>query len=72
MIDPTPRLRTPGIIAAELNEPLSRILYVLRTHGHLIKPIGRAGTLRLYDHAAVALVRDVLALRGRKEVASAG
>ena len=60
MTNDTPRLRTPGIIAAELNAPLSRVLYVLRTRGHTIKPIGRAGCLRLYDRAAVKMVRDTL------------
>lgn len=56
-----PQLRTPGVIAAELCEPLQRVLYVLRTQAHLIKPIGRAGCLRIYDRAAVDAVRDVLA-----------
>jgi hypothetical protein len=56
--DDTPRLRTPGVIAAELAEPLSRVLYVLRKLE--VKPIGRAGVLRLYDRAAVETVRDAL------------
>jgi hypothetical protein len=63
MANDVPRLRTPGIIAAELGVPLGRVLYILRTKGHLIKPIGRAGVLRLYDLAAVRMVRD--ALQGR-------
>jgi hypothetical protein len=54
----TPQLRTPGVIAAELDAPLSRVLYVLRSRR--IKPIGRAGVLRLYDRSAVDLVRDAL------------
>jgi hypothetical protein len=54
----TPQLRTPGVIAAELDAPLSRVLYVLRSRK--IKPIGRAGVLRLYDRSAVDLVRDAL------------
>jgi hypothetical protein len=53
-----PQLRTPGVIAAELGAPLSRILYVLRKCD--IKPIGRAGVLRLYDRAAVETVRNAL------------
>ena len=53
-----PQLRTPGVIAAELGAPLSRVLYILRTHN--IRPIGRAGTLRLYDSTAVARVRHEL------------
>jgi hypothetical protein len=59
-VSDTPQLRTPGVIAAELGAPLSRVLYVLRTRGHLIKPIGRAGCLRLYDRAAMGAVRDAL------------
>ncbi len=58
MSDDTPRLRTPGVIAAELAAPLSRVLYVLRTRG--VRPIGRAGVLRLYDREAVETVRVAL------------
>jgi hypothetical protein len=50
-----PQLRTPGVIAAELDQPIGRVLYVLRKLG--IRPIGRAGTLRLFDYSAVELVR---------------
>jgi hypothetical protein len=53
-----PQLRTSGVIATELDAPLSRVLYVLRTRD--IKPIGRAGVLRLYDRAAAEAVRDAL------------
>jgi hypothetical protein len=60
MANDTPQLRTPGVIAAELGAPLSRVLYVLRTRSHLIKPIGRAGILRLYDRTAVDTVRGIL------------
>ena len=42
MANNIPQLRTPGVMAAELDAPLSRVLYVLRTRSHLIKPIGRA------------------------------
>jgi hypothetical protein len=58
MTNDTPQLRTPGVIAAELDAPLSRVLYILRNRN--IKPIGRAGVLRLYDRAAVETVRDAL------------
>jgi len=54
-----PRLRTSGVIAAELCEPLHRVLYVLRTRSQ-VKPAARAGRLRLYDREAVAQVRYVL------------
>jgi hypothetical protein len=62
-----PQLRTPGVIANELGEPLTRVLYVLRTHSHAIKPIGRAGCLRLYDRRAVAAVREVLRSMSRRQ-----
>jgi hypothetical protein len=56
----TPQLRTPGVIADELGVPVSRVLYVLQKRSHEIKPIGRAGVLRLYDRTAVELVRNEL------------
>jgi hypothetical protein len=59
MSDPAPRLITPGVIAAELREPLHRVLNVLATRKH-IRPSARAGTLRLYDRQAVAMVRHEL------------
>jgi hypothetical protein len=69
-----PRLITPGVIAAELREPLHRVLNVLNTRRH-IQPSARAGTLRLYDRRAVAMVRHELtaidARRCRREVAYA-
>jgi hypothetical protein len=54
-----PKLITPGVIAAELHEPLHRVLNVLATRPH-IRPAARAGTLRLFDKAAVAMVRHEL------------
>ena len=51
-----PRLNTPGKIAEALGEPLHRVLHVLRTRGHIV-PSASAGTLRLYDGAAVAMVK---------------
>jgi hypothetical protein len=72
MAESTPQLRTAGVIAAELGEPLGRVLYVLRSRSHLIRPIGRAGILRLYDRAAVEAVREALGEKDqRQEVASA-
>ncbi|MCH7728353.1 MAG: hypothetical protein IH991_18030 [Planctomycetes bacterium] len=69
-----PRLRTPGVIAEEVNGSLQRILYVLRTRPH-IKPTALAGRLRLYDRSAVAMVRHELnaidAKRDRKGVSDA-
>jgi hypothetical protein len=54
-----PRLRTPGVIAQELGKSLRRVQYVLATRPH-IRPTAFAGRLRLYDRAAVALVRHEL------------
>ena len=54
-----PKLITPGVIAAELHTPLHRVLHVLATRRH-IRPSARAGTLRLYDQKAVAMVRHEL------------
>ncbi len=51
-----PRLRTPGVIAQELGESLTRVQYVLRTRPH-IRPAALAGRLRLYDRDAVAMIR---------------
>lgn len=66
-----PKLVTPGVMAADLGEPLHRILHVLRSRPH-IRPAARAGTLRLYDRSAMAMVRHELsavdARRGRCEV----
>lgn len=68
---PTPNLITTGVIAAELRAPLHRVQHVLATRPH-IRPSARAGTLRLYDRRAVAMVRYELNLidarRCRKEV----
>jgi hypothetical protein len=60
MANGVPQLRTPGVIAEELGVPLSRVLYVLQKRARDIKPIGRAGVLRLYDRTAVEIVADEL------------
>lgn len=54
-----PTLLTPGRLAAALRAPLHRVLHVLATREH-IRPSARAGTLRLYDMAALAAVRHEL------------
>jgi len=54
-----PKMRTPGVLAAELGEPLHRVLYVLRTRQH-IRPSANAGRLRLYDRDAMAMLRHEL------------
>lgn len=59
MVAAVPSLLTPGRLAAEVNAPLTRVLYLLRTRPH-IQPAARAGTLRLYHKAAVAQLRHEL------------
>ncbi len=49
-------LLTSGRIAAELGVRLPRVLYVLATRPNIC-PRARAGTLRLYDRDAVAMIR---------------
>lgn len=66
MPDPIPRLRTPGVMAADLDEPLHRVLYILRTRHH-IRPTAKAGRLRLYNRDAVAMVRhEINAIDARR------
>ncbi len=50
---------TPGIIAQELGEPLHRVLHVLGSRPH-IKPMAKAGNIRLYRRDAFAQVRHEL------------
>ena len=54
-----PSLLTPGRIARALGEPIHRVLHVLSTRQH-IRPVARAGTLRLYDRDGLAAVRHEL------------
>lgn len=58
---------TIGVIAAELGEPLHRVMYVLRTRHH-VQPTALAGKVRLFDRAAVAMIRHELnAIDARRE-----
>jgi hypothetical protein len=54
-----PKLMTPGVLAARLGVPLPRVLYLLATRPH-IRAAARAGTLRLYGCAALAMLRHEL------------
>jgi hypothetical protein len=54
-----PVLLTAGKLAERLGEPIHRVLHVLATRQH-IRPLARAGTLRLYDNDSVAAVRHEL------------
>ena len=47
------------MVAADLDVPLHRVLYILQTRDH-IKPSARAGQLRLYDRESLALIRHEL------------
>jgi hypothetical protein len=62
-----PTLLTPGKIAEELGVKLQRVLYVLSTRRH-IRPVARAGTLRLYDRPTIASIRYELNLIDAKRV----
>lgn len=63
---PIPRLKTPGVLAEELHQPLHRVLYVLRTRKG-IRPVATAGRLRLYDRDAVQALRAELAAIERRQ-----
>ena len=67
MANGTPQLRTPGVIADELGVPVSRVIYILQKRSHDIRPIGRAGVLRLYDRAAVEMVRNELSQMNQRQ-----
>ena len=65
---PTPSLITAGVIAGELQTPLHRVLHVLKTRPH-IRPVARAGRLRLFQRRAIAMVRHELsAIDARRAV----
>jgi len=53
------KLVTPGEISARLGVPISRVLYVLKSRPQIV-PVGRAGTLRVYDRSAIESVRHEL------------
>lgn len=59
-MDALPQLLTVGKIASDTGEQVTRIQYVLSTRPH-IKAVARAGNTRLYDSAAVTLIREALA-----------
>jgi hypothetical protein len=64
-----PRLNTPGRIADILGVPLHRVTHILRTREH-ITPVAMAGTLRLYNRQAVAMIRhELTAIDARRAAA---
>ena len=56
--DSIPRLRTVGVIADDLSEPIHRVDYAIRAFE--IKPAATAGRLRLFDLAAVEQIWQAL------------
>jgi hypothetical protein len=66
-----PRLRTVGVLAEEVGASLAQVLYLIRKLN--VQPIGRAGTLRLFDQEATEAVRaELLANAQRRGEGAAG
>ena len=53
------KLHTVGDVARLLGTPIHRVEYILKTRPQ-IRPIGRVGIARVYDDAAVELVRNAI------------
>jgi hypothetical protein len=56
---------TTGQIAQQVNEDRDRVSYAIRKTG--VRPIGRAGMVRLFPQSAVNTVREFLQPRQSKE-----
>ncbi len=56
---PAPKLVTVGVIASEVGVSVDRVCRLLRTRPH-IQPSAYAGNTRLFDNAAIAMVRHAL------------
>jgi hypothetical protein len=54
---PPVQLVTATDIAARLGQSLRRVQWVLATRPH-IRPVARAGAVRVYSTASIALVQD--------------
>ena len=54
-----PRLFTSGDIAKLIETKVTRVRHILATRDH-IRPVGRAGLVRLYDESAITAVADEL------------
>ena len=50
------KLHTVGDVARILGTPIHRVEYILKTRPQ-IRPVGRVGIARVYDDAAVELLR---------------
>lgn len=58
-------LLSTGQIAKEIGQDRDRVSYAIRKTG--VKPIGRAGLVRLFPQSAVSTVREFLQTRRTKE-----
>ena len=56
-VTPCVSLVTTAEIASRLGQPLHRVRWILATRHH-IRPAARAGSVRVYSTAAIALVQD--------------
>ncbi len=54
------RLYTSGDIARALKAKVTRVRHILATREH-VRPVGRAGLVRLYRESAIQAVSDELA-----------
>ncbi len=59
MMPMAPRLFTSGDIARVIDEKVTRVRHILNTRRH-IRPVGRAGIVRLYDASAITAVTEEL------------
>lgn len=60
------QLITPGVIAKAVGVDLHVVLHILRTRRH-IRPVARAGRIRLFGSDAVAQVRhEISAIEARR------
>lgn len=66
-----PALITVGVIAQELDTPIHRVIHVLRTRPH-IRARAVAGHVRLFDDAAIGLVRAELTNIAKRRRKSGG
>jgi DNA-binding transcriptional MerR regulator len=55
---------TVGVIAERLGVPIHRVAYLVRSRN--LQPTARAGRLRVFDDAAVELIRRELSHDGRQ------
>ena len=71
MVRDVSSLMTLGELARKLGEPMHRVQHVVRTRSY-IRPVGRAGILRLFSFDALEQVRAELVQIDAKRLRSAG